>query len=149
MKKNIYISDRISSITVFTLWDASRDNLSATVITRRQHTKQEQLPVIISQQHELTVSQCLPFDTVKHFPEKTEKSLTHIHTHTKKTTITQKPRPKYKLCQISRVCFIWLSVPLQGLPEDCVQVLLEPDGSHLRYSVEAVEQQPRRCHSHC
>lgn len=26
------------------------------------------------------------------------------------------------------------------------QVLLEPDGPHLKYSAEAVEQQPRRCH---
>lgn len=30
-------------------------------------------------------------------------------------------------------------VSLQGLPEDCVQVLVEPDGPHLRYSTEAVE----------
>lgn len=39
----------------------------------------------------------------------------------------------------------WL--PVQGLPEDCVKVLPEPDGPHLRYSAEAAEHQPRRCHS--
>lgn len=64
---------QILSITVSTQWDASRENLSATVITGQTMTahKAGGLPMISSQQHELTVSQwqlCLPFDTAKHMP---------------------------------------------------------------------------------
>lgn len=96
--------------------------------------------MISPQQRELTVSQwqlCLPFDTLKHLPETKENW--EILT-TEKECSHDKKGTQSKLSQISRVCFIRLSVPLQGLPEDCVRVLVEPDGPHLRYSAEAVEQ---------
>lgn len=59
-------------------------------------------------------------------------------------THTQKPESPKQICVRYPE-----RVPLQGLPEDCVKVMLEPDGPHLRYSAETAKHQPRKCHSRC
>lgn len=63
------------------------------------------------------------------------------HTHTQNVALTTRCVRYQK-----RARYDCLSLSKDFQRTVCARVLLEPDGPHLKYSAEAVEQQPRRCH---
>lgn len=104
--------------------------------------KAEGHPAISSQQREPTGSRrqlCLPHP--KHMAGRKKSFNEGTQTHKKNAALTARCVRYQK-----RARYDCLSLSKDSQRTVRARVLLEPDGPHLKYSAEAVEQQPRRCH---